>query len=347
MQIFELHFNPKLKEEQIFDSFVYEPENIYERKLGSLYLIGELQNTLPQNLKFLDNLAGVIKKKYYSFLLKPAEKAFSETLKKVNGYLGEEVKKDNVNWLGNLNFAVISLKDLNLNLTKTGNLKILLIRAGQIIDIGKNLDLQEIEPYPLKIFISVVTGKLAQDDIILVLTKEVFNFFYRQNILSKITQTKNLDSKKLKEILPLSLFTKDEGSKISGICFLCLIKTELKTVRRPREIYFRRKEKFSFSQIFSPLLKLTKLYDVFKHSIKFLSPIKYYKRTSKSRTFLKVRDKSTKRRLKYNFVIPKIKNLIKIPLPILGKFQFQPRVKIKLILILILIFLLFLGFLIF
>ena len=336
MQIFELHFNPKIKEEQIFDSFVYEPENIYERKLGSLYLIGELQNTLPQNLKFLDNLAGVIKKKYYSFLLKPVEKAFSETLKKVNGYLGEEVKKDNVSWLGNLNFAVISLKDLNLNLTKTGNLKILLIRAGQIIDIGKNLDLQEIEPYPLKIFISVVTGKLAQDDIILVLTKEVFNFFYRQNILSKIAQTKNLDSKKLKEILPLSLFTKGEGSKISGICFLCLIKTELKTVRRPQEIYFRRKEKFSFSQIFSSLLKLTKaIRDVFKHSIKFLSPIKYYKRTNKL--------------LKYNLVISKIKNLIKIPLPILGlrKFQFQPEVKRKLILILILIFLLFLGFLIF
>ncbi|GAI13815.1 unnamed protein product, partial [marine sediment metagenome] len=46
MQVFELHFNPKLKEDQIFDSFVYEPENIYEKNLGSLYVIGELRNAL-------------------------------------------------------------------------------------------------------------------------------------------------------------------------------------------------------------------------------------------------------------------------------------------------------------
>ena len=62
MQIFELHFNPKLKEEQIFDSFVYEPENVYEKRLGSIYMVAELQNALPQNLKFLDELAKVIKK---------------------------------------------------------------------------------------------------------------------------------------------------------------------------------------------------------------------------------------------------------------------------------------------
>ncbi len=160
MQIFELHFNPKLKEEQIFDSFIYEPENIYERKLGSLYMVGEIQNNLLQNLNFLDTLAKVIKRNYYTLSLKSPEKALSQGLKRVNDFLAEEVKKDNVSWLGNLNFAALSLKDFDLIFTKTGNLKLLLIRAGQIIDIGKNLDLREIEPYHLKIFFIVVTGKL-------------------------------------------------------------------------------------------------------------------------------------------------------------------------------------------
>ena len=36
MQIFELHFNPRQKEEETFDSFVFQPENVYEKKLGSL-----------------------------------------------------------------------------------------------------------------------------------------------------------------------------------------------------------------------------------------------------------------------------------------------------------------------
>ena len=39
MQIFEFHFNPKLKEDKVFDSFVYEPESSYEKKLGNLYII--------------------------------------------------------------------------------------------------------------------------------------------------------------------------------------------------------------------------------------------------------------------------------------------------------------------
>lgn len=342
MQIFELHFNPKLKEEQIFDSFIYEPENIYERKLGSLYMVGEIQNTLLQNLNFLDTLAKVIKRNYYTLSLKSPERALSQGLKRVNDFLAEEVKKDNVSWLGNLNFAVLSLKDFDLIFTKTGNLKLLLIRAGQIIDIGKNLDLREIEPYPLKIFLSVVTGKLAQDDIILVLTKEVFDFFYQQNLLAKISQVENPDSKKIKEILPSGLFTKGEGKNISGICFLLVIKPDLKTARSPREIYFKRKEEFSFSQIFSPLLRPIRAINiVFKRSAKLL--ITFRRRKNK-----KLAGKALiKKRLKQGLAVPKIKNLIKLPLPIIGKFQFRPEFKRKLILILILIFLLLLGFLIF
>ena len=220
MQIFELHFNPKLKEEQIFDSFVYEPENVYEKRLGSIYMVAELQNALPQNLKFLDELAKVIKKNYYSISSSSPEKALSITLKKTNEFLAEKVKNENVSWLGNLNFAVLSLKDFSFTFTKTGEIKVLLLRNGRIIDVGKNLDIQEIEPYPLKVFLSVVSGKLVQDDIILVLTKEVFGFFQRQNLLAKISQIEDISQKKIKEILPESLFSKGEGAKISGICFL-------------------------------------------------------------------------------------------------------------------------------
>ena len=250
MQIFELHFNPKIKEEQIFDSFVYEPENIYEKKLGSLYMVGELQNSLPQNLKFLDNLAQIVKKNYYTLSAQSSEKALSETLKKANEYLGEEVKKDNVNWLGNLNFTVLSIKDFNLTFTKTGDLKILLLRAGQIIDIGKNLDLREMDPYPLKVFVNVVSGRLLENDMILVLTEEIFKFLYQQSVLTKIAQTEEISSKKIKEIFPSDLFTKGEGKKVSGICFLSVLKSESKLVKKLRPLLFQTK---------LPSLKLPKL----------------------------------------------------------------------------------------
>lgn len=254
MQVFELHFNPKVREEQIFDSFVYEPENVYEKRLGNTYIVGELQNTLPQNQKFLDELAKVIKKNYYAFSADVPEKALSQTLKRTNEFLAEKIKSENVSWLGNLNFAVLSLKDFNFTFTKTGEIKILLLRNGQIIDIGKNLDIQEIEPYPLKVFFNVVSGKLSQDDIILVLTKEVFDFFYQQNLLTKISQAENINQKKIKEILPVSLFTKGEGAKVSGICFLALVRPTLPH----RMILFQRdkKSKFNFK---IPSLKLPKI----------------------------------------------------------------------------------------
>jgi len=311
MQIFELHFNPKLKKDKIFDSFVYEPENTYEKSLGSLYMVGELENTLPQNSKFLDNLSNIIKKNYYTFSVKSSEKALSQSLKKANEYLAEEVKKENVSWLGNLNFTILSLNNFNLIFTKTGELKILLLRGGEIIDIGKNLDLREIEPYPLKIFLNVVSGKLLPDDRILVLTKEVFEFLFQQNLLAKIAEAENINSKKIKEILPISLFTKDEGSKISGICFLLVLSAESKKAEKSQPILFQDKKKFRFPKIKLPF-KLPKIFKEPK-----LPKIK----------------------------LPRIK--IPSPGPIIEKFRPGAKIKKKLILIAVSILILVSGFLIF
>jgi len=353
MQVFELHFNPGLREDQIFDSFVYEPENVYERKLGSLYMAGELRNTLPQNLKFLDNLVKITKKNYYTLSSQSPEKALSQSLKRANEFLAEEVKKENVSWLGNLNFAILALKDFNLIFTKTGDLKILLLRTGQIIDIGKNLDLREIEPYPLKIFLNVVSGKLAQNDLILVLTKEVFEFFHQQNILTKLAQAENLNSKKIKEILPSSLFTEGEGSKVSGICFLSVVKTEaVKKARlRPpafggqaRKIRFQKEEKFSFSQTFSPIPKLFKsVSKILKSPIKFLSPVEKFRLATRHKVFFR------KPLSKFFYGVRKTR-FLKRPTQKITKGKIPTRrlfLKRKLVLILALILFLFVGFLIF
>ena len=93
MRIFEFHFNPKAKTEMIFDSFCYEPENLYEKKLGSLYLAGELKNALPQNNKFLDHLSEFLKKEFYSSIKRSSENSLKDSLKKSNAYLGEIGKK--------------------------------------------------------------------------------------------------------------------------------------------------------------------------------------------------------------------------------------------------------------
>jgi len=111
MLVFEFHFNPKTKEDLIFDSFCFEPENIYEKRVGSLYMLGLLKNVLPQNIHFLERLARVIKEKFYSSTLVKPEKSLKNSLKEANDFLENIAKRGDVSWLGNLSFGVISLKN--------------------------------------------------------------------------------------------------------------------------------------------------------------------------------------------------------------------------------------------
>lgn len=268
MQFFELHFNPPKQRElasgqakSVFDSFCFEPENIYEKRLGSLFVVGELKNVLPQNLKFLDNLALFLKKQYYSTPIKSSpEVSLKESLKKTNEFLEQIAKSDNVSWLGNLNLAILNLVPYQkncweINFTKVGEIEILLLRKGQIIDIGKNLEFSEIEPYPLKIFSNIVSGKLIEQDVILILTKEVFSAL--GPLLEKIVQIEPFEEKKFREILKTS---EKEFSKISGVCFLCHLKEiPLRGQKLIPPIVFRQKiERVSISQVFLPILRLIK-----------------------------------------------------------------------------------------
>lgn len=310
MQVFELFFNPKTKEEIIRDSFVYEPENFYEKKLGSLFLMGELIQPLPQNSHFLNNLASLIKKEYYQGgFQKFPETSFREALKKANEFLDLKVKKGDVSWLGNLNFAALSINDFILTFTKIGNFKILLIRDEEVLDIGQNLELQIIEPYPLKIFSNIATGKLGEGDKIVILSKEIFSGFKENNILSQLAKISN--EKELKEVLKIN---KEILSRLSGLCLVLIVSQKL----RSKEILNFRfpAQKFSFREIF--LLPFYKLGKKIKKEILIMTgkeKKKALSKTKKSPAFLKITKK-------------------KIP-------------KKKIALVLSLIFLLLLGFFIF
>lgn len=263
MQVFEFHFNPPKQSELasghanlIFESFCYEPENIYEKRLGSLYMVGFLKNVLPHHFRFLDNLARVIKGEYYSPKLHSPEKSLKESLRQANEFLENIAKSGNVSWLGNLSFATLSLRNFELNFTKVGDLKVFLLRGGQVIDIDRKLRFQEIEPYPLKIFGNIISGKLAENDILLVLTKEVLDFFQGQNLLDEIAKIipphQNFGAG-LKEIFESK---RTELSKISGICLLIFLSKEI--LAKKREAILPQPEKFSLKQAFSPALSFIK-----------------------------------------------------------------------------------------
>ncbi|MFH1841549.1 MAG: hypothetical protein ABH800_02205 [Candidatus Nealsonbacteria bacterium] len=247
MQIFELHFNPKKKEDIIFDSFVYEPENISEKKMGSLYIVGELRKALPSNSRLLNNLSSAVKKEYYeSSLKKTLEAGLKESIKKANEFLDQEVRKENVSWLGNLNFSILTLKDFALNLTKAGDIKIILLRENEIIDIGKELETQNFQPYSLKLFGNIATGSIIKNDKILILTKEIFSFFLKSGALKELSKIS--EEKELRDFLKIK---QKNFSEASGICLFLVAKEESK---QKQSIIFR--PEFSPKEIIlKPILK--------------------------------------------------------------------------------------------
>ncbi|MCD6528576.1 hypothetical protein J7K44_02995 [bacterium] len=236
MKVFDFHFNPKAKKDVIFDSFCYEPENIYEKKLGNLYIVGEVVNAFPQNVKLLDTLSLIIKKEFYSNPQRSSEKALNESLKKVNQFLQELTKKGNVDWLGNLNLAILNInstklgKDFLLNFTKIGNLKILLLRREEIMDISQNLEFQDVSSSPSRIFGNIVTGKLTEGDKILIFTDEIFNFFLRENLIQELANLPEFNQKNLKEVL------KPKEKELETLCGLSLfleLKSEAPLIKAP------------------------------------------------------------------------------------------------------------------
>jgi len=260
MRVFEFHFNPPLKgrtkiiPDLVFDSFCYEPENIYERKMGSLYMVGLLKNVLPKNIRFIEKLVKVIKDKYYRSVIFSPEKSLKESLKLANEFLEKITKRGDVSWLGNLNFVVISLANFKMNFTKVGDIKVLVIRDGKIIDIDEKVRLQEMEPYPLKVFSNTVSGKLSKNDMILVLTEDIFNFFKNQNLLNEIAKLEPFTEKGLKEILN----GKEEllGNN-SGVLLTVIVTKEIQ-VGKKETISPKVLKEFSLKEVFTPVLEFFK-----------------------------------------------------------------------------------------
>ena len=266
MRIWQFYFNPKAKEDLIFDSFCFEPENIYEKRLGSLYMVGALKNALPKNYNFLEKISKFVKENFYKKTLTKPEKALRETLKETNEFLGKIAKEGDVSWLGNLSFAILNLKNFELNFTKVGEIKIYLIRGGKIIDIDKRLRLQDIEPYPLKIFGKIVTGKLIENDLILILTKEVFDFFQSENLIQKLKDLAFFDEKEFKKVLDEK---KEKLAKVGGIAFLISLSKEV--AKEKKEIIAPKVLKdFSLQEFF-----LTFFSSLFKIEPKKLKPFSF------------------------------------------------------------------------
>ena len=226
MKIFEFQFNPKQKKDRFFRVFAYEPKDETQEEQGSLYVIGELQNSLPVNASLLQTIADRIYKEYVA-APQGRKKTFSPTvglkisLRKANEFLAAESKKGNVDWLGNLHMAIVLFVPTDnaytMYFTKIQGIKVWMARNGSLVDIGMNIE-KERDEGSTKVFGNVGSGKIISEDRIAVVTEELFESFTKENLSQKISQFK--EEKQFKDV-----FKSKEKilSKTAGVLVFFLI----------------------------------------------------------------------------------------------------------------------------
>lgn len=197
------------------DIFVYEPENVDEQALGNLYIIGEIVD-FSENSSYLVNLlASIIKKEFYSNTKRSTMESLEASLHKANSALSDLAEQGNVDWIGNLNMTCGTYKNGELHLSQTGKGKTMLVRDGQITDIGKNTTNEE-KSHPFKTFTNIASGELENGDLVLFITPRIFNIFS----VEKLRQlASSLDIEELAEIIQDSV-EKEKDIKTIGLLLM-------------------------------------------------------------------------------------------------------------------------------
>ena len=175
VEVKEIVFSSE-EEKSFCDVFVYEPENIGEQALGNLYIVGEITNVSENSSYLVNLLASIIKKEFYSNTKRTIIESLEASLHKANATLSDIAEQGNIDWIGNLNMICAVHSKNELHLSQTGNCKTLLIRSGQITDIGKKI-IKEEKTHPFRTFANIASGELEIGDIALFATPEFFNVF--------------------------------------------------------------------------------------------------------------------------------------------------------------------------
>jgi hypothetical protein len=157
--------------------FEFAPENVNQQPLGKLLGIFEVKDNEDESAYIVNFLTSVAKKEYYINNKRPVIDGFESTLHKINIALSELAKNGNVKWIGKLDAVVCTLEKNIIHFSVSGEAKVLLLRDQSLTDISEGLASQDLEPYPLKTFVNVSSGKLEPDDKLIITTGDIFHIF--------------------------------------------------------------------------------------------------------------------------------------------------------------------------
>lgn len=187
-----IYHNPSAKKDSVCGVFSYEAINVEEAKLGNLYLVGKISNFPPKrhkNFDFLLNLlASAIKREFYSDPQRTTLEALESALQSANIYLADFTKKGHKEWIGNLDFSCLASSQNNIHIGQTGNMLIYLSRGNTMNNIARKFSNQTKNSQPLKTFSNIASGKLEENDKLIITTPDILDIASSQEIKDLISR---------------------------------------------------------------------------------------------------------------------------------------------------------------
>ena len=210
-------------------NFVFRPENFEQKKLGTLFGVIKIDDKSSDSSYVVNLLASVLKKEYFSNPDRPADASFEAGLRKANLALAELARQGSVKWSGKINFAGGILEKNNLHFSKLGSTAILLLRGGQIADIGAGMGIEPegTEVHPLKTFSDISSGKLEKNDCLIFSTSDLLEIFsleeLKQNAarfprdeFPEILSASLTDNSELSAAIVVNLLSEEESALIDA-----------------------------------------------------------------------------------------------------------------------------------
>lgn len=159
------------------ESFSETPTNFTKQKMGTLLGFFYISDFSPDSANVVNFLTSAVKKEYFVNPRRNIMDSFEAALHHINCALAEIAKDGNIGWLGNIDAALCVIDRQMIHFSVAGEARILLIRDGMITDISEGLASEEAAEHPLKTFADIASGKLKENDKVIIATPELFSLF--------------------------------------------------------------------------------------------------------------------------------------------------------------------------
>jgi hypothetical protein len=318
-QVFEIVSNSDNNKQSVCETFIYEPTNIEEEKLGYLYVVGQVisnEQDKSQIITFLNIIASKTSQLFYKKNDISAKDALEKTLKQINKDIKDRFQKSKLDWLREINLAIISIvpQKKEIYFAIIGKIQGLLWRRGRLTDITQNFNNHEPQEIDRKLFQAIMSGNVETRD------KFVFSVPYVTNYVVKSKLKMIIDKIQYE---PLESFKKNLN--LSDNINLALIIINIgplfkQMVQEPQEV---RESIIPEPAIEKPKKKYIKI--VLLSAISFLAlvPKKLYLLIKKAKL-----SKKRKKIISYLEKLSKIKVATKIVLPKFSLKEKAPKISL-------------------